>query len=98
MLLSLWWLAGRDVLLALALIAFPPVAVEFWYRNIHLILAVLIVLAIRGIPALYSVGALIKFSPGLGIPFLLAPNPVARRCDCRVHGRGAAGHQRGPIA
>lgn len=72
MLGCLWWLAGRDVLLALALIAFPPVAVEFWYRNIHLVLAVLIVLAIRGMPALYSVGALIKFSPGLGIPFLLA--------------------------
>ena len=72
MLICLWWLAGRDVLLALALVAFPPVAVEFWFRNIHLILAVLIVLAIRGIPALYSVGALIKFSPGLGIPYLLA--------------------------
>jgi hypothetical protein len=72
MLICLWWLAGRDVLLALALVAFPPVAVEFWYRNIHLVLAVLIVLAIRGIPALYAVGALIKFSPGLGVPFLLA--------------------------
>ena len=72
MLICLWWLAGRDVLVALALIAFPPVAVEFWYRNIHLVLAVLIVLAIRGFAAMYSVGALIKFSPGLGIPFLLA--------------------------
>ena len=72
MLICLWWLAGRDVLVALALIAFLPVAVEFWYRNIHLFMAVLIVLAIRGIPALYSVGAVIKFSPGLGVLYLLA--------------------------
>ncbi len=47
MLGCLWWLAGRDVLIALALCAFPPVAVEFWWRNVHLILAVLLVLAIR---------------------------------------------------
>ena len=45
--LALFWLAGRDVLRTLALVAFPPVAVEFWFRNVHLFLAVLVVLGLR---------------------------------------------------
>jgi hypothetical protein len=72
MLGCLWWLAGRNLFVALALVAFPPIAVEFWFRNIHLILAVLIVLAIRSRPAWFSIGAAIKISPGLGIAYLLA--------------------------
>ena len=64
---ALWWLAGRDVIRALALIAFLPIAVEFWYRNVHLFLAVLIVLGLRGHPWAMSVGAAIKVSPGLGL-------------------------------
>ncbi|MFP5343416.1 MAG: hypothetical protein ACLGIJ_10915, partial [Candidatus Limnocylindria bacterium] len=36
--LALWWLAGRDVLRALAMVAFVPIAVEFWSRNVHLFL------------------------------------------------------------
>lgn len=72
MLGCLWWLAGRDVLVALALVAFPPVAVEFWFRNVHLILAVLIVLAIRRRAELFSVAAAIKIGPGLGIAWLAA--------------------------
>jgi hypothetical protein len=67
-----WWLGGRSPLGGLALIAFLPVAVELWFRNIHLILAVLLVLAIRGRPALFAVGASIKIAPGLGIPYLAA--------------------------
>lgn len=67
---ALFWLAGRDALRALALIAFPPVAVEFWFRNIHLFLAVLIVLGLRGWGGWFAVGAAIKVSPGLGIPYL----------------------------
>jgi hypothetical protein len=71
--LALFWLAGRDVLRALALVAFPPVAVEFMFRNVHLFLAVLVVLGLRQATAAsgaLAVGAAIKVSPGLGIPYL----------------------------
>lgn len=67
--LALFWLAGRDVLRGLALIAFPPVAVEFWFRNVHLFLAVLVVLGLRRWEGWYAVGAAIKISPGLGIVY-----------------------------
>ncbi len=66
------WLAGWRILLALALVALPPVAMEFWHQNIHLQLAVLVVLAIRRWPALFAVGAAIKLSPGVGIVYLAA--------------------------
>jgi hypothetical protein len=67
--LALFWLAGRDVIRALAIVAFPPVAVEFWFRNVHLFLAVLVVLGLRRASAAFAVGAAIKVSPGLGIPY-----------------------------
>ncbi len=65
-----WWLAGSRPLPFLALIAFVPVATELWFRNVHLILAVLVVLAIRRWPVLFAVGAAIKLSPALGIVYL----------------------------
>ncbi len=65
-----WWLAGGGVLPALALVAFPPVAVELWFRNVHLVLAVLIVLAIRRSPLFHVPGAAIKLSPALVIVYL----------------------------
>ena len=68
---ALFWLAGRDVLRALALVAFPPIAVEFWFRNIHLFLAVLVVLGLRRWEGWFAIGAAIKVSPGLGIPYML---------------------------
>ena len=71
MLVSLWWLAGRNILLALALVAFPPVAIELWFRNIHLVLAVLLVLSVRR-AWLFPVGAGIKLAPGVGIAWLAA--------------------------
>ena len=43
----LFFLGNRRILVALALIAYLPVAVELWYRNVHLLIAVLAVLAIR---------------------------------------------------
>jgi len=70
MLGCLWWLAGRDILVALALCAFPPVAVEFWFRNIHLIIAVLLVLGLRRWGGWFSVGAAIKLAPVLGIGYI----------------------------
>lgn len=71
MLGCLWWLAGRNILVALALVAFPPVAVEFWWRNVHLVLAVLLVLSVRR-SWLVPVGAATKISPGLGVVWLAA--------------------------
>jgi hypothetical protein len=68
--IALFWLAGRDVLRALALVAFPPVAVEFMFRNVHLFLAVLVVLGLRQASGAFAVGAAIKISPGLGVPYL----------------------------
>lgn len=68
--IALWWLAGRDVIRTLALVAFLPVAVEFWFRNVHLFLAVLVVLGLRRWSGWFAFGAAIKISPGLGIPYL----------------------------
>ena len=62
---------GRP-LMALALVAFVPVAVELWFRNVHLVLAVLLVLALRGRSWLFAVGAAIKIAPGIGIAYLAA--------------------------
>jgi hypothetical protein len=70
MLVCVWWIAGRDVLVALALCAFPPVAVEFWSRNVHLIIAALLVLAIRRWGGWFAIGAAIKLAPGIGIVYL----------------------------
>lgn len=70
MLGSLWFLAGRNVLVALTMCAFPPVAVEFWFRNVHLILAALLVLGLRWSGGWFSIGAAIKLAPVLGIPYL----------------------------
>jgi hypothetical protein len=66
------WLAGGKPLVALALVAYVPVATELGFRNVHLILAVLIVLAIRRWPVLFAIGAAIKIAPGLGIVYLAA--------------------------
>ena len=72
MLGCLWYLGGRSPLGALALVVYLPVAVEFWFRNVHLPLAVLLVLAIRRWPVLFAVGAAIKIAPGIGIVYLAA--------------------------
>jgi hypothetical protein len=72
LLACLWWLAGRDVLVALALIAFLPVAVELRVRNVHLVLAVLAVLAIRRSPMFWIPAAAVKVTPILGLVYLAA--------------------------
>jgi hypothetical protein len=68
----LFWLAGRDPIVALASVAVLPVAVELWFRNIHLPLAVLTYLGLRRWPVLLGIGALVKLSPGLGLLYLAA--------------------------
>jgi len=79
------WVTGWRSLLALALVAIVPVAVEFWFRNIHLQLALLAVLAIRHRPALFGVAAAIKLSPSVGIVYLAA----ARRWRAAAEAAGA---------
>lgn len=68
----LLWLARGQPLVALAFVAFIPVAIELWYRNVHLVLAVLLVLGLRGAPWAFALGASIKVTPGLGIVYLAA--------------------------
>ncbi len=68
----LWWLGGRNVLVALALIAFLPVAVELRVRNVHLIIAVLAVLGLRRSWAFWIPAAALKITPALGIAYLAA--------------------------
>jgi hypothetical protein len=68
----LWWLGGRNVLVALALVAFLPVAVELRVRNVHLLIAVFVVLALRRSWAFWIPAAAIKITPVLGVAYLVA--------------------------
>ena len=72
----LWWLGLRRVAVALALVAFLPVAIELWYRNVHLVLAALVVLALRRSPLFWIPAAAIKITPILGLVYLLARGRV----------------------
>lgn len=72
LLACLLFLGDRRLLVALALIAYLPVAVELWFRNVHLVLAVLVVLALRWSPLFWIPATAIKVTPVLGVPFLLA--------------------------
>lgn len=72
LLACLWWLGGRNVLVALALVAFLPVAVELRVRNVHLVIAVLAVLALRRSALWWIPAAAIKITPVLGIGYLAA--------------------------
>ncbi|MBI2763173.1 MAG: DUF2029 domain-containing protein [Chloroflexi bacterium] len=68
----LWALADRNVFVALALIAFLPVALELRVRNVHLVVAVLVVLAIRRSWAFWIPAAALKIAPAIGPIYLLA--------------------------
>jgi Glycosyltransferase family 87 len=76
LLLCLWWLGGRSVVGGLGLVAFLPVAIELRTRNVHLLLAVLIVLAVRRSWAYWIPAAALKISPVLGGVYLLAAGRV----------------------
>jgi len=57
------WLGRRRIL---AVLAFPPVALDLYHGNIHLLLAVVIALGSR-YPAAWSVVLLTKVTPGIGL-------------------------------
>jgi Glycosyltransferase family 87 len=67
LLACLWWLGGRNGLVALALIAFLPVAVELRVRNVHLVIAVLAVLAMRRSSLFWIPATALKITPALGV-------------------------------
>ncbi len=71
LLLCLLFMAAWRPLVALAFIAYLPVAAELWFANVHLVLAALIVLGLRRWPWAFAVGAAIKLAPGLGILYFL---------------------------
>jgi hypothetical protein len=57
------WLGRRSFL---AVLAFPPVAIDLYHGNIHLLLAVAIAIGFR-YPAAWSVVLLTKVTPGVGL-------------------------------
>lgn len=61
------WLGGRRFLWVLA---FPPVALELFHGNIHLLLAAMIVIGFR-YPAVWAFGILSKVTPGVGLLWFL---------------------------
>jgi hypothetical protein len=72
LLACLFYLADRRLLVALAMVAFVPVAVELWFRNVHLLIAALAVLALRRWPLAWVPAAAIKITPVIGVGFLVA--------------------------
>ena len=56
------WLGGRRFLWVLA---FPPVALELYHGNVHLLLAAMIVLGFR-YPGLWAFGVFTKATPASG--------------------------------
>lgn len=68
MVASLVWLGGRSFLV---LLAFPPIAYELYHGNIHLLLAVAIVLGFR-YPQAWAVVLLTKITCGIGLLWFVA--------------------------
>ncbi len=61
------WLGGRRFLWILA---FPPVALELYHGNVHLLLAAMCVLGFR-YPAVWVFGIFTKATPGIGLLWFL---------------------------
>jgi hypothetical protein len=57
------WLGWRA---ALAVLAFPPVALELYHGNVHLLIAAAIALGFR-YPAFWAIPLLTKVTPGIGL-------------------------------
>jgi hypothetical protein len=60
------WLADRRWIRMLAILAFPPVALELYYGNVHLLLAAATVLGFRH-PWTWAFVLLTKVTPGVGL-------------------------------
>jgi hypothetical protein len=68
MLALIAWLGGRW---ALVLLALPPIALELYHGNVHLLIAAAIVLGLR-YPAAWSFVLLTKVTPGVGLLWFAA--------------------------
>jgi hypothetical protein len=68
MLALIAWLGGRW---ALALLALPPIALELYHGNVHLLIAAAVVLGMR-YPAAWSFVLLSKVTPGIGLLWFAA--------------------------
>jgi hypothetical protein len=66
LLATIMWLAGRRWTRTLAILAFPPVAIELYYGNVHLLLAAATVLGFRH-PWTWAFVLLTKVTPGVGL-------------------------------
>jgi hypothetical protein len=60
------WLGRRRLRTVLAILAFPPVALELYHGNVHLLIAAAIVLGFR-YPAFWALPILTKVTPGVGL-------------------------------
>jgi Glycosyltransferase family 87 len=72
LLTALLYLGNWSPLRALALVAWLPVALDLWVRNVHLLIAVLIVMGLRGRPWAFALGAAIKIAPALGVIYFIS--------------------------
>lgn len=70
LLLTVWYLAGRRALPMFALLAFIPVAIALRIENVELFMAAALVLGLQRWPWLFTLGAIVKVSPGLGLVYL----------------------------
>jgi hypothetical protein len=70
MVVAVWDLAGRRMLEMLALLAFVPLAVALRAENVEIFMALAVVLGLRRWPWLFTIGGLVKVSPGLGVVYL----------------------------
>ncbi len=67
LLATLLWLGGRR---SLSLLAFPPVALELYHGNIHLLMAAAVVVGFRH-PSAWAFILLTKVTPGIGLLWFL---------------------------
>ncbi len=76
------WLGGRPVRPILSVFAFPPVALELYHGNIHLLLAAAIALGFR-YPWTLVVRAAHEGDPGRGAGLVRRAPRVETRCSSR---------------
>ena len=74
---TLIWLGWRS---SLVVLAFPPVALELYHGNVHLLIAAAIVLGFRW-PATWAFVILTKVTPGVGLIWFARPARMAKAGD-----------------
>ena len=88
------WLGRGNLLLILAL---PPVAIDLYHGNIHLLLAVAVALGMR-YPAAWSFVLLTKVTPGVGLLWFVVRREWRRLAHRARRDRGGRRRQRRRVA